>query len=143
MAGSPARSESAPVRCRLGRIPSPVEPADVPDLRPGDRVAVAVSFDDGDKRGQGAILLPSVEVVRVLRGAASVGADDRIEAVQIRIPKDRLALVAGAVAGGRISMARLAPGDLAGIQPVPAAPRPASKPAPKPAPNPAPKPAGA
>jgi hypothetical protein len=110
----------------LVEYPVPVEPADVPDLRPGDRVAVAVSFDDGDKRGQGAILLPSVEVVRVLRGAASVGADDRIEAVQIRIPKDRLALVAGAIAGGRVSMARLAPGDLVGIQPVPATPKPAA-----------------
>jgi Flp pilus assembly protein CpaB len=92
--------------------PIRVEPADVPDLRPGDRVAVVVSFDDGARRGQGAVLLPSVEVVRVLRGNASLGAGDRIEAVEIRVPKDRLALVAGAVAGGRVSMARLSPGDL-------------------------------
>ena len=32
--------------------PIPVETADVPDLRPGDRVAVVVSFDDGPRRGQ-------------------------------------------------------------------------------------------
>jgi hypothetical protein len=92
--------------------PIPVEPVDVPDLRPGDRVTVLVSFDDGARRGQGAVLLPSVEVVRILRGSAALGTDDRVEAVEVRVPKDRLALVAGAVSGGRISMARLSPGDL-------------------------------
>jgi hypothetical protein len=92
--------------------PIPVETADVPDLRPGDRVAVVVSFDDGPRRGQGAVLLPSVEVVRVLRGNAALGTGDRVEAVEVRVPKDRLALVAGAISGGRVSMARLSPGDL-------------------------------
>ena len=92
--------------------PIPVETADVPELRPGDRVAVVVSFDDGPRRGQGAVLLSSVEVVRVLRGSAALGTADRIEAVEVRVPKARLALVAGAVAAGRVSMAKLSPGDL-------------------------------
>jgi hypothetical protein len=95
--------------------PIPVETADVPDLRPGDRVAVVVSFDDGPRRGQGAVLLSSVEVVRVLRGSAALGTADRIEAVEVRVPKSRLALVAGAIAAGRVSMAKLSPGDLGGL----------------------------
>jgi hypothetical protein len=94
--------------------PIPVDTADVPDLRPGDRVAVVVSFDDGPRRGQGAVLLSSVEVVRVLRGSAALGTADRIEAVEVRVPKSRLALVAGAIAAGRVSMAKLSPGDLGG-----------------------------
>jgi len=102
-------------RADLVDYPIPVQAVDVPDVRPGDRVAVAVSYDDGPRRGQGVILLSSVEVVRVLHTTGGLGTPDQVHAVQVRLPKERLAAVAGAVAGGRISVAKLQAGDLSGV----------------------------
>jgi hypothetical protein len=100
-----------PDAASLVEYPIPIEPAGVPGgLRPGDRVAVVVA--GGDQGGPSAVLLRAVEVIRLLRGGDGFGGDDRIVAVEVRMPKDRLASVADAIAGGHVSLARLLPGDL-------------------------------
>src|SRR6266704_4932254 len=44
--------------------PIKAEPADMaPGLRPGERVQVVAAYTDGERRGQAAVLLDSVEVV--------------------------------------------------------------------------------
>lgn len=97
--------------------PVPVDPRDVPVLRPGDRATVVASYPDAvtGTSGRSEILLPSAEVVRLLHDPGGLGTAARVQAVQVRLPKDRLAAVAQAVATGRISMARLTSGDAAGV----------------------------
>jgi Flp pilus assembly protein CpaB len=103
----------------LTDYPVPVEPGDVPELRPGDRVTVLASYPPGvnDAASSSEILLPSAEVVRLLHDRDGLGGGTRVRAVQLRVPSGRLASVAQAVATGRISMARLSPGDLLGARP--------------------------
>jgi hypothetical protein len=104
-----------PAAANLVEYPIPVEATAIPgSLRPGDRVAVVVA--DGGQTGRGRVLLPAVEVIRLLRGGDGFPGDDRVLAVEVRMPKDRLAPVAEAVAGGRVSLARLSPGDLDGAR---------------------------
>jgi Flp pilus assembly protein CpaB len=102
----------------LTDYPVPVEPSDVPELRPGDRVTVLASFppDTNDPTSRSEILLPSAEVVGLLDDGDGLGGGTRVRAVQLRVPSDRLASVAQAVAAGRISMARLTPGDVTGAR---------------------------
>jgi hypothetical protein len=103
--------DRGPAAAHLVEYPIPVEAAAIPgSLRPGDRVAVVVAA--GGQAGRGLVLLPAVEVIRLLRGGDGFAGDDRVLAVEVRMPKDRLAPVAEAVAEGRVSLARLSPGDL-------------------------------
>lgn len=103
-----------PPAANLVEYPIPVEVTAMPGgLRPGDRVAVVVA--GGEPDGRGLVLLPSVEVLRLLRGGGGFDGADSVLAVEVRMPKDRLALVAGAIASGRVSLARLATGDLLGV----------------------------
>lgn len=102
--------DRGPAAAHLVEYPIPVDATAIPgSLRPGDRVAVVVA-DEG-QAGRGLVLLPAVEVIRLLRGGDGFAGGDRVLAVEVRMPKDRLAPVAAAVAGGRVSLARLSPGD--------------------------------
>lgn len=99
-----------PDAANLVEYPIPIEPPGIPGgLLPGDRVAVVVA--GGAQGVPGAVLLRSVEVIRLLRGGDGFGGDDRVVAVEVRMPRDRLAPVADAVSDGHVSLARLLPGD--------------------------------
>jgi pilus assembly protein CpaB len=106
---------ASPPAAGLVEYAIPVRPGGIPgELRPGDRVAVIVAREGAS--GRGVVLLPTVEVIRLHQGGDGFAAADTIVAVEVRMPKERLAAVAGAVATGQVSLARLAPGDIGGVE---------------------------
>jgi hypothetical protein len=70
-------------------------------LRPGDHVQVLAAYTDGLRSGRAQVLLQSVEVVRVLEEPSGL-AGSRESGVQVRVPADRTALVAAAIASARV-----------------------------------------
>jgi hypothetical protein len=71
-------------------------------LRPGDLVQVLAAFTDGPRAGQAKTLLPSAEVVRVLKDPTAFGGGGRDTGVQVRMPAADAEAVAAAVANARI-----------------------------------------
>jgi len=94
----------------LVELPVQVDPGDMAQgLRPGDRVQVLAAFTEGARRGRAVVLLPSAEVVRVLEDPAGLTGSGRERGVQLRMPSDRAAVVAAAIATARIFVVK-APG---------------------------------
>lgn len=77
-------------------------------LRPGDHVQVLAAYGDGLHRGQARLLLPSVEVVRVLEEPSGL-TGSRQSGVQVRVPSDRTALVVAAIASARVFVVKAPP----------------------------------
>lgn len=71
-------------------------------LRPGDRVQVLAAYTDGARRGQAVVLLPTVEVTRVLHETGALAGPDQQTGVQVRIPGERAPLVTAAIATARV-----------------------------------------
>jgi hypothetical protein len=140
----------------LVELPVQVDPGDMAQgLRPGDSVQVLAAYTEGARRGRAVVLLPSAEVVQVLRDPAGLAGTGQERGVQLRMPSDRAPLVVAAIATARIFVVK-APGaasaeppgppstvldpDAAGSEGDPGAPGPAG-PASEPA-GPAPEPVG-
>jgi hypothetical protein len=140
----------------LVELPVQVDPGDMAQgLRPGDSVQVLAAYTEGARRGRAVVLLPSAEVVQVLRDHAGLAGTGQERGVQLRMPSDRAPLVVAAIATARIFVVK-APGaasaeppgpsstvldpDAAGSEGDPGAPGPAG-PASEPA-GPAPEPVG-
>jgi hypothetical protein len=78
-------------------------------LRPGDLVQVLAAFTDGSRAGQAKTLLPSAEVVRVLKDPTAFGGDGQDTGVQVRMPAADAEAVAAAVANARIFIVKAPP----------------------------------
>jgi hypothetical protein len=70
-------------------------------LRPGDWVQVLAADGDSLRSSQARLLLPSVEVVRVLQEPNGL-TGSRQSGVQVRVPSDRTPLVVAALASTRV-----------------------------------------
>jgi hypothetical protein len=71
-------------------------------LRPGDHVQILGAYSDGLQNGAARVLVDSAEVVRVLEESGGLATGRRESGVQVRLPAERTALVAAAIAGGRV-----------------------------------------
>lgn len=71
-------------------------------LRPGDHVQILGAYSDGLQKGAAQVLVDSAEVVRVLEESGGLATGHRESGVQVRLPGDRTASVAAAIAGGRV-----------------------------------------
>jgi len=63
---------------------------------------VLAAYTDGARRGRAAVLLPSAEVVQVLQDPTGLTGTGQDRGVQLRMPGDRAAVVAAAIATARI-----------------------------------------
>jgi hypothetical protein len=80
-----------------------VDPGDMlQGLRPGDHVQILGAYSDGLQRGAAQVLVDSAEVVRILQDSGGLAAGRRQSGVQVRLPRERTASVAAAIAGGRV-----------------------------------------
>jgi hypothetical protein len=94
----------------LVELPVQADPGDMArGLRPGDSVQVLAAYTDGARRGRAVVLLPSAEVVQVLQDPTGLAGSGQEHGVQLRMPSDRAALVAAAIATARIFVVK-APG---------------------------------
>jgi hypothetical protein len=71
-------------------------------LRPGDHVQILGAYSDGLHKGAAEVLVESAEVVRILEESGGLAAGHRESGVQVRLPGDRTASVAAAIAGARV-----------------------------------------
>jgi hypothetical protein len=71
-------------------------------LRPGDHVRILGAFPDDPHQGAAQVLVESAEVVRILQDSGGLAAGRRESGVQVRLPAERTASVAAAIAGGRV-----------------------------------------
>ena len=84
-------------------FPVKADPADIAQgLQPGDLVEVLAAYTDGLRRGHAVVLVHAVEVTRVLKDSGGITAGNRTDGVQLRIPAERVAVMAAAVATARI-----------------------------------------
>jgi hypothetical protein len=72
------------------------------DLRPGDRVQILGAYSDGLQKGAAQVLVDSAEVVRILEESGGLATGRRESGVQVRLPSERSAPVAAAIASGRV-----------------------------------------
>lgn len=80
-----------------------VDHGDLPQgLRPGDRVQILGAYPDGVRRGAAQVLVDSAEIVRILEESGGLAGGRRESGVQVRLPGERTASVAAAIAGGRV-----------------------------------------
>lgn len=71
-------------------------------LRPGDHVRILGAYSDGLHNGTAQVLVDSAEVVRILEESGGLATGRRESGVQVRLPGERTASVAAAIAGGRV-----------------------------------------
>jgi len=114
----PAAAVAASIQdAGMVELPIKAEAGDVAQgLRPGDRVQVLAAYTDGARRGEAVVLLPTVEVTRVLHEAGALTGSDQQSGVQVRMPADRAPLVTAAIATARVFVVK------APSTPVPAPP---------------------
>jgi hypothetical protein len=99
----PAETVVDPAAADLVETPIKVDAGDMAEgLHPGDLVQVLAAFTDGPRAGQAKTLLPSAEVVRVLKDPTAFGGGGRDTGVQVRMPAADAEAVAAAVANARI-----------------------------------------
>jgi len=80
-----------------------VDHGDMPQgLRPGDHVRILGAYSDGLQKGSAQVLVDSAEVVRILEESGGLATGLRETGVQVRLPAERTAPVAAAIAGGRV-----------------------------------------
>lgn len=80
-----------------------VDHGDMPQgLRPGDHVQILGAYSDGVRQGAAQVLVDSAEVVRILEESGGLASGRRESGVQVRLPGERTAAVAAAIAGGRV-----------------------------------------
>ena len=110
----PAESMLASSRdADLVELPVQVDPGDMAQgLRPGDSVQVLAAYTEGARRGRAVVLLPTAEVVQVLKDPAGLTGSGQDRGVQLRMPSDRAPIVAAAIATARIFVVK-APGSVA------------------------------
>ncbi len=78
-------------------------------LRPGDHVQVLAAYSDGLHSGRAQVLVESVEVVRILEEPGGLAGGSRESGVQVRLPSERTAVVAAAIAGARVFVVKAPP----------------------------------
>lgn len=71
-------------------------------LRPGDHVQILGAYPDGLRKGAAQVLVDSAEVVRILEEPGGLATGRRESGVQVRLPGERSASVAAAIANGRV-----------------------------------------
>ncbi len=71
-------------------------------LRPGDHVQILGAYSDGLHKGAAEVLVESAEVVRILEESGGLATGHRESGVQVRLPGERTASVAAAIAGARV-----------------------------------------
>jgi hypothetical protein len=71
-------------------------------LRPGDHVRILGAYSDGVHGGSAQVLVESAEVVRILEESGGLATGHRESGVQVRLPAERTASVAAAIAGARV-----------------------------------------
>jgi hypothetical protein len=99
----PAELALASQQADLVELPVQADPGDMAEgLRPGDRVQVLAAYTDGARRGRAVVLPPTAEVVRVLEDPSGLTGTGQERGVQLRMPGDRVRLVAAAIATARI-----------------------------------------
>lgn len=80
-----------------------IDRGDMPQgLRPGDHVRILGAYSDGLHKGAAQVLVDSAEVVRILEESGGLAAGRRESGVQVRLPGERTASVAAAIAGARV-----------------------------------------
>jgi hypothetical protein len=80
-----------------------IDPGDMlQGLRPGDHVQILGAYSDGLQKGAAQLLVDSAEVVRILEDSGGLASGRRQSGVQVRLPRERTASVAAALAGGRV-----------------------------------------
>jgi hypothetical protein len=80
-----------------------IDPGDMlQGLRPGDHVQILGAYSDGLQQGAAQVLVDSAEVVRILQDSGGLATGRRESGVQVRLPRERTAAVAAAIAGGRV-----------------------------------------
>jgi hypothetical protein len=98
----------------LVELPVQVDPGDMAQgLRPGDSVQVLAAYIEGARRGRAVVLLPTAEVVQVLRDPAGLTGAGQERGVQLRMPSDRAPIVVAAIATARIFVIKT-PGQATG-----------------------------
>ena len=111
----PADAVVMQTRADLVEFPVKADPADIAQgLAPGDVVEVLAASTDGVRRGRAVVLVDAAEVTRVLRDGGGIAAGDREDGVQVRVPADRVAAMAAAVATARIFVVKAPPATLPG-----------------------------
>jgi len=75
-------------------------------LRPGDRVQILGAYSDGLHRQAAQVLVESAEVVRILEEPGGLASGHRQSGVQVRLPSERTASVAAAIAVARVFIVR-------------------------------------
>lgn len=106
----PAEAVVAQADTGLVEFPVKADPADVVQgLQPGDLVEVLAAYTDGVRRGHAVVLVRAAEVTRVLRDSGGIAAGNREDGVQLRVPAERVAVLAAAVATARIFVVKTPP----------------------------------
>lgn len=99
----PADSLASSLQGDMVELAIDLDHGDMPQgLRPGDHVRILGAYSDGLHGGSAQVLVESAEVVRILQESGGLATGHRESGVQVRLPAERTASVAAAIAGARV-----------------------------------------